>query len=425
MALNITPIGDSNLPAPEAPRIYSEHYHHPIVDSVYQNENSLLSMVKGHPRLVEYYRHVVKSSTEAHAFQPGSGVYQQYTRIKNVIIKESDLSFDFNPANATAGKTGSALTNFGLVPGKGDTFISDIGDGYAGLFNITDVKFSEFTSNKVYTIDYVLVGIVTQAIAEELNSYVIEELYYSRDQHLNGGNPIITQGDYDYKKLINGWYPTLVHYIYETFYWETERTLSYQIGNKNFYDPYLVKAFLNITNSEVLGTYPRLFTFSLEYGGNKAAQHGVYNIWDVLFRDDWNLLKRCSNQAALISSTVFYSTRLHGNIRSSDFDGVVVTDPQNFRDMSDWVSWNDNIANDNPAPPTPIDYLFSPDFYQGNPITPFEALVVDVFKNNIFDLAKIYNTLEGYWDLAPKEQLYYGVIMIAMIHKTRRMGKII
>lgn len=425
MALNITPVGDSNLPAPEAPKIYSEQYHHPIVDSVYQNENSILSMVPGHPRLVEYYRHVTKSGTESHAYQPGSGVYQQYTRIRKVILKESDLSFDFNVANATSGKTGSALTNFGLVPGKGDAFISDIGDGYAGLFTVTEVKFSEMTANKVYTIDYVLEGIVSKAIADELDSFVIEELVYSRDQHINGGNPIITQGEFDYKQKLNSWYPTLVHYMYEAFYWEDERTLSYTVDNKHYYDPYLIKVFSTVVGSEALGTYPRVQLQSLEYGGNKAAQHGSYNIWDVLFRNDWNLLRRCNNQAAILDTRIFYSTRLHGNIRSSNFDGVIVTDPENFRDMSSWVSWNDNIRDDNPIPAKPIDYLFTPEFYQGQPQTPFESLVVDVFKNNIIDLRKINDTLEGYWDLTPREQLYYGVILIAMIHKSKRMGKLI
>lgn len=425
MALSITPVGQAPSPPPEAPKIYSEAYKHSIVESVYQNEGSFLSMVPGTPVLTEYHRQAQKNNEELHAFQPGSGTYQSHTRIKDVILKFRDENFSFDAATAVSGKTGSAYAFFGLVPLVGDFFIADIGDGNAGWFTVTALSIPEFTANKVYQIEWVLNGILTEPVWKEMESMIVEELVYSRDQHLNGGTPVISTGEFDLKKKIWSWYPTIVHYVYEEFYWEEERTLALEDSGKHYYDPYLVKAFLSMAKSESLGTYPRLTTLGLEYGGNLKAQHGVYNIWDVLFRGDWNTLRRCKNTAAIVDVKRLYSTRTYNNIRSSSFDGVVVTNPEDFADMSGWYSWMDLIPTYNPLPNIKMAYLFSEDFYQGKPQGVFENLVVDVLKNDIVDLKRIHDFLESYWDLPAKLQLYYAPILLLMIFKSRKMGKVL
>lgn len=426
MAFAITPAGNANSPAPEDVKIYSDNYRHAIVDSVYQNEGSILSLVPGTPVLVEYYRQAQGASEEQHAFQPGSGVYQQYTRIKELIIKEKDFSFSFDPEKGISIKTGSAYVIFGLTPLKGDTFIADIGDGNAGWFTITEApKLSEFTANKVYQIEYVMQGILSKTIFDELENYVIEELVYTRDQHLNGGTPIITEGEYGLKKEIESWSKTIVHNVYERFYWEEERSLAVIDKTFRYYDPYLTKAFLAMAKTEMRATYPRLSTFSLEYGGNKAAQHGVYNIWDVLFRDDWNILPRCKSEAAIVDVKRLYSTRMYGNIRSTAYNGVIVTDPENYPDMTGWITWRDTIPSYKVADDIQIPYLFSEEFYKGEPQTEFEHLVVDILKHDIVDLKRLLAYLKTYWTLTDWQQLYYAPILLLMIVKSRKMGKLL
>lgn len=426
MALNITPIGTAPSPDPEAPKIYSDAYKHTIIDSVYQNENSLLSMVQGTPRLVEYYRQVLGNTEEVHAFQPGSGVYQQYTRIKEMILKELDFTPNFNQETAVMSKDGQAYVNFGLVPMKGDVFIADIGDGNAGWFTLTEnPRLQEFTANKVYQIEYKQQGILTNAVYNELNSYVVEELVYSRDQHLNGGTPIITPGEYDLKKKVQSWAKTMVHHVSEMFYWDQQRTLAFKMNNAYYFDPYLTQAFNAMVNRDLLGVYPKPSMYSLEYGGNKRAQHGTYNIWDVIFRNDWNLLRNCKPGASIVDVKKFYNTRMHGNIRSTRFTGVVVTNPDDFQDMTGWISWHDAVPTLNPIPNYNINYLFSDEFYQGKPQGEFENLVVDVLKNDIVDLKRINDYLETFWDLKDWQQLYYTPILLLMINKSRKMGKLL
>lgn len=426
MALSINPIGTANSPAPSEPSVYSGNYRHSIVDSVYQNENSILSLVPGTPVLVWYYRQAQKSSEEQHAYQPGSGAYQQYTLIKDCIIKEKDYTFNFNEETGISTKTGSGYVITGLAPLLGDTFIADIGDGNAGFFTITEKpRITEFTANKVYEIQYTMQGIVTPEIAAELQSFVIEDLVYVRDQHLNGGTPVITAGEYELKKEIESWIKTIVHYVYEEFYWEEERTLAVMKDRAHYYDPYLTLAFLTMAKMDARGGYPRCQTHSLEYGGNKSAQHGTFNIWDVMFRGDWNMLPRCKPQSAIVDVKRLYSTRLYGNIRSTAFDGVIVTDPENYLDMSEWISWRDVIPNYNVLPNIEQGYLFSEDFYKGKPQGEFENLVVDNLKNNIVDLKRLAAYLKTYWDLAHWEQLYYAPILLLMIDRSRKMGKVI
>lgn len=425
MSFDINPLGKIPAAEPEAPKIYSDSYRHPIVSGHYQNENSMLSMVRGTPIQVEYYRQVLGGGEEPHAYQPGSGVYQQFTRIKDLIIKEISSSFNFDPVKQISLKTGSAYVIFGLTPIKGDVFISETTDGNAGLYLITDISISEFTANKVYTIDFTQLGILSRGMFEELNGMVVDELVYSRDQHLNGGNPIITQGEFDLKKKVFSWYKTIVQHVCSTYYWDEERTLSWRVGDNNYYDPYLTKAFLDSAHKDAMAGYPRVQLLSLEYGGNFRAQHGTFNIWDVFFRNDWNLLRRCKRDAAIVDNKRLYSTRLYNNVRSSAFNGIVVTDPENYQDMSAWVSWRDTIPTYNVLPNQKIAYMFTEEFYDGRPQTEFEHLCVDIFKNNIVDLDRLHKYLETYWDLNDWERLYYAPLLLLMIMRSRSMGKLI
>jgi len=425
MALSVTPVGQAPSPEPEAPKIYSEAYKHSIVESVYQNETPMLSMVPGTPVLTEYHRQVQKNNEELHAFQPGSRAYQSHTRIKDLIIKFAGEDFNFDMQTAVAEKTGSGYVIFGLVPLVGDFFIADIGDGNAGWFTVLSVSIPEFTANKVYKIEWKFEGILTKPVWDEMESQIVEELVYSRDQHLNGGTPLISTGEFDLKKKIASWYPTIVHYVYEKFYWEEERTLAFMVDGKHYYDPYLVKAFLAMARGDSLGTYPRLSTLTMEYSGNVRSQHGVYNVWDVIFRNDWNTLRRCKNTAGIVDVRKLYSTRTYNSIRSSAFDGVVVTNPEDFADMSGWYSWMEIIPTYNPLPTQNITYLFSEGFYQGKPEGVFENLIVDVLKHDIVDLKRIHDFLETYWDLTLQQQLYYAPILLLMIFKSRKMGKVI
>jgi len=89
MGLKATPLGSVIPPEPERPKIYSNTYKHSIVDSAYTPETSLLSMVDGTPRLMEYYRRKLMPDEELSQFQPdNSAVYQSYTRIKNLVGKQ-------------------------------------------------------------------------------------------------------------------------------------------------------------------------------------------------------------------------------------------------------------------------------------------------------------------------------------------------
>lgn len=425
MALNIGPVGVAPSPEPESPKIYSEAYKHPIVDSVYQNEGSLLSMVPGTPVLTEYYRHVVKSGTEVHAFQPGSGVYQSSTRIRELIIKFQDESYSFNEISAQSSRSGMAYVIFGLVPIKGDAFIADIGDGNAGWFTVTSVSTKEFTANKVYQIEFYFNGILNNDIAKELNDSVIEELVYSRDQHLNGGTPLISTGEFDLKKKVHSWFGTIARYVYEEFYWENERTLSYVKNDRHYYDPYVVNAFMGAIGNDT-GPYPKLSLHTLEYSGNRRAQHGVNNIWDVIVRGDWNMLPRCKPTAAIVDVKRLYSTRLHSSMRATSFTGVIVTNPEDYGDMSGFLKWLDTSIMGVALPNEKIGtYLFSDDFYKGKPAAGFEQMVVDIFKNNIVDLKVLNAYLETYWSLTKWQQFYYSPILLLMINKSRKMGKVI
>lgn len=448
MAFNVEDIGSKEEPTPDMPKVYSDAYKHSIVDSQYNPGQNLLTMVSGTPRLVEYYRGVYNRNEEPHSFQPSDiNTYQSYTRIKDLIIKEKGpASYSFNNQNGESTTMTEAFVSYDLTPVKGDVIIMDIGDGNAGLFTVQEQpEIHNFTADKVYTIQYQLMCIVTEEIFSQLNARVVEELVYTKDSVLNGGNAVIDKGTYQTQKDLMGWRETIARYIMVEHYWTFENSIVIKEPNPNYnpelakpydgayyldtnnpefhytYDQYLVDFLCGMITPELRGSYPPIEQKSTQYGQREFGYSATINIWEVIKRRDFNLLPRCEVNATLVDVQRLYNTRYYGNIRNSKYNRLLVTDPDNYKNMElvsgmngfPYLTSNDNIE-------TP--YFLSPEFYNNIPQGEFEMLLVDTLKNNIFDRPRLLKWCEGYWELSYREKLYQGAVMLYIIGLSRKIN---
>lgn len=424
MPLAINPVGTiKDIPA-EAPKIYNERYKHSIVDSAYQPETSILSMVGGTPRLVEYYRQYLGVTEEPFSFQPaGLALYQSYTRIKQMIIKDDgDGAFSYDPETGQSAKDYSSHVIFDLAPIKGDCFITDIGDGNAGLCMITEQpEIRNFTANKVYLVSWRMMGILSREMYGELNKRVVHDYVYSKDSALMGGNAVITTGDYEVQKSLMKWAITLSGHLFRTFYWNPEKTFALITNNQHkVYDQYLVDFLCTIIPNELREGYPYINRLSTQYGGREYGLHGELNIWDVLLRRDFNLLGQCNPRMGIVSTDRLYATRSYGTIRNSKFDKVIVGDPTLYNTMEAFFNMEGYPILTYDADNT-TSYLFSANFYKGIPEGEFETLVLNILKDNVIDRKRLLKYCEGYFDLTKWQQLYYGGILILLILVTRKV----
>lgn len=424
----ITPLGKEIPPESEAPRIYNDRYKHSIVESSFQPERSMLSMVDGSPRLGEYYRIRQNRDEEPTPFSPGNlGTYQSYTRIHNVIIKqEGDGAFNFNPDNAESTKTFNGWAINQLTPIRYDVVIFDIGDGNAGLFSVTEQpEPRNITANKVWYLTYQFLCIVTEELYAELNGRVVEEKVYDRDAALHSGEDVISQGDYQLGKALFQWKGTIGNYLMRTFYWNPERTIVFDASENGgkVYDPYLVNFIRAVLPPDLQTTYPFINEFSLQYGGLERGFYGTINIWEVLLRGDFNLLKICDNKAAMIQTTRLANTRLYGNLRSSKIKWFICTNPEDYQTFKAYFNM-DGYPILLPSPEKNFSgYVFSEEFFTGESDDPFEKLVFSILRDKVVDKKKLLAYCEGYFDIADKtKQLYHGAILLLLLEVSRKLG---
>jgi hypothetical protein len=425
MPVNITPLGENKAPEPEVPKIYSDSYKHSIVDSSYQPEVSLLTMVSGSPRLGEYYRQYLTGDEEPTPFSPGNtGTYQSYTRIKNCIIRqEGGGAYNFDPTTAQSTTECNGWVVMDVAPVRYDVIIFDIGDGNAGLFMITEQpEIRNFTANKVYYITYKLMGILTEENYLALNSCVVKELVYSKDSALSGGAGLLTTDEFEASKELFSWRGTIGNYLMRTFYWNPEKTIAFKNSQGQYvYDPYLVNFLCAIMPPDLRTTYPFINQFSVQYGGLERGYHGTINIWEVLLRGDFNLLRICDDKAALMQTTRLANTRMYGNLRSSKFRYFVTTNPEDFIQYKAYFN-ADGFPILQPSVSEPIaNYLFTEEFYKGQPANEFEHLVWSVLKDKILDRQRLLRYCKTYFDLPQRQQLYYGAILILLLEASRKL----
>lgn len=425
MSLAIDVLGRVEPAEQETPKIYSEAYRHSIVDSSYQPERSLLTLVEGTPRLGEYYRQFLGADEEPGSFDPDSGpTYQSYTRIKQmIVVQEGDGSFNSDPEKGENSKTHNGWVINDITPIRGDVIVMDIGDGRAGLFTLTEQpEIRNFTSNKVYYITYQLLGILTEDLFAKLNNRVVEELVYTKDSMLHGGNSLVTQPQFNLAGELFGWRTTIARHLMANFFWKPELTMVWETeAGKKVYDQYLVNFINAVMEPDLRGSYPPINQFSTEYGGREYGVFGTINIWEVLLKGDFNLLSQCSNEAALVDTNRLMNTRLYGNLRSSKIDLFVTTDPKEYKQYLYYYNM-DGFPILVPSVETKLPYLFTDEFFEGNPIEEFESIVFDILKNKLVDRNRLLTYCKGYFNLDKKQQLYNGAILLLLINISRRLG---
>ena len=427
MALATNPLGTVTPPTPETPKIFHERYRHSIVDSSYQPEASLLSMVSGTPRLAQYYHQFLGADEEPAPFGPyNAPTYQSYIRIERMIIKqEGNGAYNFDPQTGESDQKFNGWVQYDRPPLRGNVFISDIGGGNAGLFEITEQpEIRNITDNKVYYITYQLKGILTEELFDQLNSRVVKELVYDKDSVLHGGLSTVSTGAFQTAQDLFQWRNTIASYILRTHYWHSELTIAWSstsTDKRMVYDQYLVNFLCAVIEPDLRQTYPPITQHSTHYGGRQFGASGDINIWEVLLRGDFNLLSQCQKQAALIPVARLAATRLYGNLRSSKFDLFVATDPERYLAYREFYNM-DGYPILEASPSVPLPYLFSEGFYAGNPEGEFEEIIVDVLKNRLVDDERLLKYCKTFWTLGERDRLYNGAILLMLLQISRAKG---
>lgn len=414
-------IGEAVVPAQE-PKIYNDDYKHSIVQSTYVPNRSLLSNVTGDPVMVEWYSPYTTIEEESIGYQPnGVPTYQSYIRIKGLIIKsENFTTFMFDSEKATSKKRGTAYVIYDLAPKKNCLFIADMGDGRAGLFQITEPpEPTEIAVDKCYRIEFELIAFVTKEISEDLERKVVKEYTYSKEAALAGGRAILTVEGYDNNQKLNNLINGISRDLMRIHFFKGENTIVVpNEKNKIVYDPYLARFLMNVIPQEAVNGLRQLRLVNENYYTTNRNQD-ERTVWDMFYEEGF---RRPSNYKAkyyIHNRKSLLNTRYYGNIFNSKIDYLINVHEYGASKLAYMVQsgrfyWLPDDAEDmklQGAKGEDQTYYFSEDFYNGGG-TEKELFIWKVFRDNTMSKSELIKLMEGWWDLPPIDQVYLGGIYI-------------
>lgn len=416
--------------------VLPESYQHSIIESRYIPHTSMLSQVPGQPTLCEYYRGSYGRDEEQHGFQPESiETYQSYKRVHNLIYKQDsgNGNFNFNPENRESEHTIAGYLLFDLTPNIGDLLIKDIGDGRAGLYVLhNQPEIRTIAADKCYYFEATLTAIVNKAIMDNLNSKVIEELYYSKDSHIGGGNAVLTASDNSLNKKLYDLQAGIIDDILANHYYADESTIvipndglenpgANTIDPNNtdalLYDPYLAKFLGYVFPPKMMGPRRRIEVINPNYYSNDMKMQEPLTIWDMFYRQAFDSPKRFQQKYFTHNRHSMINTRQYGGFFFSKMDFCITVHKEGAY-RNPYLFSGAMLPNGVPiagvAPTgegTPWDYFFGDDFYEGGG-TEVQQFIWKMFRDKTVDKQQLVDTLSKFWDLDEVTKLYMSGIYV-------------
>lgn len=328
------PVIKSNPPVVEAYKIptitevASKEYKHSVVDSKHSTQAALLTFISGYPYITEYYSQVLGSSESPAAFDmTQSSAYQQYDRIQRYqMMLQSELSTSFDSANSEATVTGSAILYPYLKANVGDVFIGDIGNGQAGLMQVTEVYPKTIRKLTCYEIQFKLFRYMDQEVEDNLTAKIVKDYQFKKDLIVYGQNPLMLSDEVTRNESLEALYFNTLDRFFRDFYSREYSTLLVPNQSLPTYDPYATRAFVRLVSVDDDVRIKSVILLNCDdFGLNDQMDP-----WDMLIKKDEDRRGRVFRTAGLINVSAFPPTPRHHGIRYTGIKRVVV--PVEHRD---------------------------------------------------------------------------------------------
>lgn len=301
------------------------------VDTRYTPVTNLLTHVEGMSWTVNYYSRVLDSDNAlvgpALDMNPA---YLQYKLIQNFELKvTTPLQSSQNQETKDFTTTGQAnVYPCGVIPNTGDLFIADVGDGREAVFQITMSEQRSIYKDSAYIVDYVLIN-YSDGMIDDMNSKVVENLYYNQDFLMHGQNPLISLSEFEQLKFLTQRFDEILDEYFQRFISKEYSTLIVPGQDYVFYDPLLTSAVLRMFRS----TENYHISQIRELNVGDLDSYFTNNIWTAFMRKRRNDLKGSMQHYGTISVR---NLTLDGMMESARYSGVEYlvcpTDPDRSED---------------------------------------------------------------------------------------------
>jgi hypothetical protein len=310
--------------------------------------NSLSVYVQGSAWDVTYYKQMLNADNEAAPFDVNRPIaYQQYQKINGLeLMVTAPLAHSQDNGTAIFDVSGTATCYGFMVPNPGDAFIATIDNGRQAIFNVETVEKATYLKAANYVITYRSTSYVDPTLVGNLDAKSIQTFQFVKSLLQQGQNPLMSASQYALYGGLNNLYADLVSMYFRDFFSVERQTLLIPDQEWESYDPWIVKAIIDLVSTDDNLDLPRLRQPTVK--GDRAMMN--VTVWDALLKTNRSYLITGIQQMGLVWVQHFRNWANLGGVFFTGMDLVLYPrDPRTDVDAKySWCSQTDikNYVND-------------------------------------------------------------------------------
>lgn len=311
-------------PKQDMVQIQPKGYKGVTVDTRLEEYNIVTTYIAGQAWDVDYFEQAVMRDDQIQGFQMDlSKVVQSYNAIRGLELKvTSPLSKGTDSEKKDTLLTGASTVYGIFVPKEGDVFKADIGDGREGLFQVTSVDRMSHYETAPHAIEYTLLYLVTQEVADNLAIKTIDTRFFKKDWMQGGLEPLLHEDSVEIVNNLGIHYSRLMSMYFNEFYSRTLKSLLVPNQSEITYDPFIVRFIKTILSTEENPILRHIVEF------NVSEDQAMYEftLWHCIANMDYALLPICVHEAGIAPVGNFWSRPLFNSVYYSGVEAVIYPD---------------------------------------------------------------------------------------------------
>ena len=387
---------------------------------------------------------------------PSVQSYNCYEKLE--LLVSNTLSPSYNSDTHEFTVAGVAIVPSFFVPNVEDTFYAIANMGRLGLFYVKRVERITNERESPYTIEYEIRVEVTENSPEyqDLKRKITHPVFvYSKQRLIENRNPILVKETYDDVVNLKHQYLELANLYFDTFLTPYESLFIIPGQKCRIYDPYLSNYMLNLVSPRDVRAYPKMNMLSI----NNDSVYDQETVWTAMFKRGSGSLEYVRKEMGMIrpgqfEQAYFGRSATYGNtdyiLYPIDVDVTVASQTRgNYR--------MDNFENSRKIIPLPLSlqrtqnakgkdisyvetavtvgaseypvytssaeretYIFSRGFYDGEPESLFEIVVLDYIRRSPISLWQLNALIKHFPKIERIDQFNYGPFLLTLIKEADR-----
>lgn len=311
------------------PKVAAPEHRSVMVDTKYTPISSLITFVEGYWWKVDYYQQVIDGGGQLLGQDTGLDKQnQQYKLIKGLELKAKDpISWSQDQVSKSMTAQGSSVVHSNLTPNAGDMFVTDVGDGRLGIFQVNNSTQLSLLKQTAYQIDYTLIAFADDGSdrLKDLTKKVILTLHYLRDFMNYGQDPLVTDADFNAIQTLQSLYGEITQFYMGRFFSREYQTLLVPGQSIEIYDHYVAEFITRMLN---VNDHPNMLKMRMMNVGDDDVLK-LDQLYSLMINKNTRAFAFMSRRMGVVATNNFVVNPIAASIRFTRISMVVYPLDQN------------------------------------------------------------------------------------------------